>query len=209
MAFRHALAILGVLAVAVVSACTTTSRGEPVPRTTVESSGTGSSSTENGQELPYAGAPKVDDPLDTTRFQQDPCQTLTADQARSLTLPPSGERRDAPFGKACTWENADTRGLVEIHFLDGDPRGLSVEYQAHKDGKTALFEELPPIEGYPAVISNVFDDRASGKCTVVVGASDEIRFEVPVRLSSENIGHKDPCQVAAIVAGLALATIKS
>jgi hypothetical protein len=203
-------AVVGVLAVVVVAGCTTASEGEPVPGDTIQtSSGSAPSSTNSSdQELPFAGAPKVDHPLDTTPFQQDPCQALTAEQTQSLTLPSSGERRDAPFGKACTWENPDTRGLVEIHFLDRDPHGLSTEYQAHEDGKTALFEVLPPIEKFPAVVSDVFDDRKTGKCTVVVGTSDEIRFEVSIRLSPENLGHKEPCDVGTRVAGLALQTMK-
>jgi hypothetical protein len=154
-----------VLAAIVVAGCTTPSEGEPVPATTVEttnSSDSGPTSTSSERELPFAGAPKVDDPLDTNRFQQDPCLALTADQAQSLTLP----------------------------------------------AKYAYFDPLPPIEGYPAVATDIVDDRDAGKCTVVVGVSDEVTFEVPIRLSTVNVGHKDPCQIAAMVAGKALQTMK-
>jgi uncharacterized protein DUF3558 len=146
--------------------------------------------------------------LDTDRFPQDPCQALTADQARSLGFSPEGKPRTAPLGKACTWENPESRGLVEIHLLDGNPNGLSGEYQANKDGKYAYFNPLPPIEGYPAVTTDIVDDRAAGRCTVVVGVSDEVTFEVPIRLSTVNVGHKDPCQIATMVAGMALKTMK-
>jgi hypothetical protein len=202
--------VVGLFAVMAVAGCTTTSRGEPVSTTTIEVTESGSvpSSPSDNQKLPFAGAPKVNDPLDTTRFQQDPCRALTADQAQSLTLPSVGERREAPLGKACTWENADTRGLVEVHFMDRYPYGLSAEYQANEDHKWAYFEQLPSIGGYPAVSRSRFDDRNTGKCTVVVGVSDEIIFEVPVRLSPENVGSKDPCQLASMVAGLALQTMK-
>ena len=158
--------------------------------------------------MPFAGAPKVNDPLDTTRFQEDPCQALTADQAESLAFPPTGKPQDMAFGNACEWRNPDTRGAATVHFLDRDPYGLSSEYLAHEDGRTELFVVLPPIEGYPAVVNNVVDRRPTGACTVVVGVSDEIRFEVPIRLSPENIGKKDPCEIAAMVAGMALQTMK-
>jgi uncharacterized protein DUF3558 len=207
---RSVSAALGVLAVFVVTGCTTTSPGEPLPASNGETSSSDSppSSNGGGQELPFAGAPKVDDPLDTTRFQQDPCQALTPDQAQSLGFPTEGKPRTAPLGKACTWENPESRGLVEIHFLDGNPSGLSGEYQANTDGKYAYFDPLPPIEGYPAVATDIVDDRDAGKCTVVVGVSDEVTFEVPIRLSTVNVGHKDPCQIAAMVAGKALQTMK-
>jgi len=176
----------------------------------VETSPSGSvpSSTDSGQELPFAGAPKVTDPLDTTRFQKDPCQALTADQAQSLGTPPTGKPRNMPFGNACEWKNPDTRAHAVVHFLDRYPYGLSTEYQAREDGKLALFQVLPPIEGYPAVVSDVVDPRPTGACTVVVGVSDEIAFEVPLQLSPENIGKKDPCEIAAMVAGMALQTMK-
>jgi hypothetical protein len=171
-------------------------------------SGSAPSSNNSGQELPFAGAPKVDDPLDTTRFQRDPCQALNTEQVQSLGFSTDGEPRDAALGKACTWKNPGTQGLAEVHFLDRNPNGLSGEYQANEDGKYAYFNPLPPIEGYPAVATDIVDDRDSGGCTVVVGVSDKVTFEVSLRLSQENIGHKDPCQVAAMVAGLALQTMK-
>jgi uncharacterized protein DUF3558 len=67
---------------------------------------------------------------------------------------------------------------------------------------------LPPIAGYPAVVTGNVDARAQGLCTVVVGVSDTIAFEVPITLSLANIGQKDPCESAAVVAGMALETIK-
>jgi uncharacterized protein DUF3558 len=201
--------VVGMFVVAAVAGCTSTSDGEPVPATSVESPASGplSSSPGTDQELPFAGAPKVDDPLDTNRFQKDPCQTLTAGQVRSLAMAPAGKlRKDAPLGRSCTWTNPDTGAEVEVHFLDEDPRGLSAQYQT-KD-QYAYFDELPPIEGHPAIAADVADDRSNGLCTVSVGVSDETTFIVPVRLSSENVGHKDPCQVATLVAGMALKTMK-
>ncbi|HYQ67192.1 DUF3558 domain-containing protein [Actinophytocola sp.] len=165
---------------------------------------TASSLPGTDQELPFAGAPKVDD---TKRFQSDPCQALTGDLVRCLAKAPTGKlRKDAPLGRACTWTNPDTGAEVEIHFLDKDPRGLSAQYQT-KD-RYAYFDELPPIEGYPAIAAAVADDRSIGLCMVSVGASDETTFIVPIRLSQVNIGTKDPCDVAAMVAGKALQTMK-
>ncbi|MFC4858932.1 DUF3558 family protein [Actinophytocola glycyrrhizae] len=96
---------------------------------------------------------------------------------------------------------------AQIRFLDKDPRGLSAEYEAHADGRLGYFEELPPVEGLPAVARAAVDDRPNGICTVVVGASDEVAFEARVRLSRSNVGKKDPCVVAVDVAGEAVETM--
>jgi uncharacterized protein DUF3558 len=211
MCVRRVSGIVGVLAAIVVAGCTTPSEGEPVSATTVEttnSSDSGPTSTSSGRELPFAGAPKVDDPLDTNRFQQDPCLALTADQAQSLTLPATGKPRTMSLGKACEWNNPNDTGSATVHFLDQNPYGLSAEYQAHNDGTTAFFEPLSPIAGYPAVVTGNVDARDQGLCTVVVGVSDKIAFEVPITLSLANIGQKDPCASAAMVAGLTLETMK-
>jgi hypothetical protein len=112
------------------------------------------------------------------------------------------------LGTGCEWRNPETRGSVQIVFAAGSQDGLSSEYQAHNDGKWEYFEELPDIEGYPAVIRAGTDDRELGHCIVVVGVADDMVFESILQLSQANIGQKDPCAVATQVAGLVLQTIK-
>jgi hypothetical protein len=200
--------VVGLLGMLAVAGCTTTSPGHPAPATTVDSSASGSSPSTGGEDLPFAGAPKVADSLDTNRFHQDPCQTLTADQAQDLNVPPSGElKTDTPLGNACLWRNKETGADAEIHFSSEDPRGLSAMYDT-KD-EYAYFEELSPIDGYPAVATDILDDRDIGRCTVVVGRADEITFDASVQLSEANVGKKDPCEAAVQVAGMALKTMKS
>ncbi|MFC4854757.1 DUF3558 domain-containing protein [Actinophytocola glycyrrhizae] len=193
----------------IAAGCTTMSPGEAIPATTVDTSTSDlpPPTSGDGEDLPFAGAPKVEDPLDTTRFQQDPCRTLTADQTRELNLPPTGEpEKGRPLGNACVWFNPETWAEAEVHFADQDPRGLSALYNV-KD-RYAYFDELPPIDGYPAIAVGALDDRDIGHCTVVVGVSDEVTFDVPVKLSEANVGKKDPCEAAAGVAAMALATMK-
>ena len=210
MRIRHAAPVVGLLCLAV-AGCTTTSQGEAVPATTTEVSATHSSSPPSGGEddLPSHGAPKVDDPLDTTRYQQDPCSALTASQAQQeLTLPPNGKRDDAAFGKGCEWFNPDTRGRVSIAFLTSNPRGLSAAYEANQEGKYPYFNPLPLIEGYPAIASDVADRRPTGACIVVVGVTDQLAVQFSLQLSLANVGHVEPCDTAAMVAGLAMKTMK-
>jgi hypothetical protein len=151
----------------------------------------------------------VEDPLDTTRFEQDPCSTLTASQAQAqLNLPATGEPEDVALGKGCKWYNEDTRGQVQISFLTGNHRGLSGFYEADEQGKYPYFVKLPSIEGYPAIASDIEDRRPRGICVVVVGVNDTLTFDVGLYLSQANVGVKEPCEVAAQVAGMALQTMK-
>lgn len=84
----------------------------------------------NSEELPTDGAPKVKNPLDTSKYQQDPCLSLTSAQVQGLNLPAGGDPVSMPLGKACEWRNPETQGRVQIGFLDKDPHGLSSEYRA-------------------------------------------------------------------------------
>lgn len=195
--------------------CTNVSEGSPRPASgpaTSESDGSPTTDTsESGQvELPYAGAPAVTDPLDTETFQQDPCQALAEDQANALNVQTPGVLRDGGVGKACEkLGKSDRRALVEIASLDKNPYGVSAVYQAEKDGKLAFMDPLDSIEGYPAAAYGALDQREDGECSVVIGTSDEIAFEIVLRLSAKNVGKKDPCETAAVVAGMVLQTMKA
>ncbi|MFC4852292.1 DUF3558 domain-containing protein [Actinophytocola glycyrrhizae] len=213
MLVRRSLLATGLLGLALVSACTQISEGEPRAATAEAPTSTSApNTTGNGgdEELPFAGAPKVDNPLDTSRYEQDPCQSLTADQAQSLNLPPTGTiNNDVALGIGCDWFNEETRGEVTIAFIVDDPRGLSPEYEANEAGKWKIFEELPDIEGYPAIIRSLSDTRELGDCSVLVGVADDMVFASNLQLSQANVGKKDPCEVAVQVAGMALQTMKA
>ncbi|MDQ3790685.1 MAG: DUF3558 domain-containing protein [Actinomycetota bacterium] len=192
--------------------CTTTSAGNPLPATNSESDESSSSvpPSSSEQELPFAGAPKVDEPLDTAQFQQDPCRALTAQQADALNVQFPGEPNKGPLGNTCEFRGrSDRRALVDVRSLDKYPYGLSATYQAEEDGKWEHFAALPPIGGYPAVAYGAVDQRDTGGCVVDVGTSDEVVFEVSLQLSTDNIGKKDPCETAAMVAGKVVETMKA
>ena len=197
---------------ALTAGCTTVSQGEPAPATT----GTTETTTQSppsetddpAEELPTDGAPAVTDPLDTTAFQANPCTALTAAQSTELNVGSSGKPGEEALGNVCTWANLETGGMAILAFLDKDPRGLSAVYRADKEGKWAYFEELSPIEGFPAVARDLTDDREKGTCSIVVGVSDKIAFSLFLQLSLANSGQKDPCDTASLVAGDALQTMK-
>jgi hypothetical protein len=207
------LILIILLGLTLAAGCTTTSEGEPRPADPTSSASADPTSGSPGgdeEELPFAGAPKVNDPLDTSRYEEDPCRSITGEQAQQeLNLPPTGEpMENVALGVGCEWKNTDTRAYLHIVFIVDDPRGLSPEYQVNDEGGWEFFEERPDIEGYPAVARDGVDDRARGRCTVVVGVADDMAFESTLQLRGSNIGKKDPCEMAAFAASLALQTMK-
>jgi hypothetical protein len=198
----------GLFVIPLAAGCTVTTSGNGTPATVPDTKAPSTSPESASDELPTDGAPKVENPLETSTFEQDPCLSLTSVQTQNLNLSPSGSPVDMPLGKACEWRNDATKSEAQVGFLNEDPRGLSAEYRAEKAGRLKVFIELPPIEGHPAVVRGAIDDREAGGCTVVVGASDEIAFEVVIRLPEAEAGEKDPCEMAAEVAEMALETMK-
>jgi hypothetical protein len=205
--------LLGTAAVALLASCTTTTAGQATsaskdaPDTSSES--TTPSDEPDPDELPTNGAPKVDDPLDTAKFVENPCLTLTTDQSQdTFGISPSGQPYDGSLGNACKWKNEESRAQADVRFLDKNPLGLSAEYAVNEEGRWSFFEELT-VEGYPAVARAQVDRRSDGICTVVVGASDELSYEVVLQQSRDRVGSKDPCVVAADVASETVKTIKA
>jgi uncharacterized protein DUF3558 len=212
MLLRRLLLLASLLGLTLVSACTSTSKGDPLPADTTGATPSSSTPRTPGDEdgkLPFAGAPKVDNPLDTSKYEQDPCKSLSAEQAQYLNIPLTGKFDDGvALSTACEWKNQTTRGYVRIFFLVDEPRGLSPEYKKDQKGEWAYFEVLPDIEGYPAIARDGSDERDRGYCVVMVGVADDMAFGVSLQLSLANVGRKDPCPKAAEVAGLALKTMK-
>jgi hypothetical protein len=147
--------------------------------------------------------------LDTTKFQEDPCLSLTPEQSEvTFGLSPAGRPFRATLGNGCEWKNDSSLGEAEISFLTENPRGLSAEYAVDKEGNWAYFDPMT-VGGYPAVARSLSDARPQGECAVVVGATDEVAFEVRVQQSQDNIGKGDPCETAADVASEAVKTIQA
>lgn len=192
------VALLGGL---LASGCTTATQGNAVPAVTAQSES-------SPDDLPRDGAPKVEDPLDMRQFR-DACLLLTSEQSQSLDLGTNGTPSESAFGSQCDWKNDTTGSDVQILILDKTDNGLSGPYGSNEEGELEVFEEVPPIEGYPAVIGMVRDIRDLGNCTISVGVRDELAIDFSVRLSRVNVGKKDPCEVTARVAGMAVQTIKN
>lgn len=191
--------VIAVLGMLVVSGCTTTSPGTPLP-----GSSTGSSAD---SDLPTDGAPKVENPLDVSRFEQKPCDVLTPEDAEELNIPATGEQEGDSLGETCYWRNTQTRGSLAASFFSGDKRGLSSVYQEAKGSDFPYFEPIGDVEGHPAVAYNTEEEAPRTDCTVAVGLSDQLVFTARVALSDANLGRRKPCEVAADAAGMMMKTM--
>lgn len=180
---------------------------EPASTTNDEPPSTSSGS--NGDDLPSNGAPAVENPIDAAEFEQQPCRMLTDEQARQAGLVPPGEPGEGAFAPACNWRNRESGAYLNTQFGDPGRQGLSAIYAANEAERYDVWLELDPIDGFPAVVAGGLDLRDRGECTIVVGTSDEVTFQLKVTLSEANIGETDPCEAAAQVAALALQTIKA
>jgi hypothetical protein len=199
------------LAVALLGGCTTTSSGEPGPATTgqSETESPQSSQSDEPDDLPSDGAPKVTDPLEADRFEQDPCQALTQSQVEEWNLVYPGKPFKGNFGNACEWLGPNNNGgNATIDFLSDEPRGMSSVYRSKNNGEFAFFEELEPVAGHPMAAYGTSDSRQKGgTCAVAVGLTDELAFLVFLVLSRNNIGQKDPCAIASQVGEMMLTTM--
>lgn len=208
MPTRLPILLLGLATVVTLTSCTTPSAGEPTPETSSAPSGTSESDEPDGDDLPSHGAPKVENPLDVSEFEEEPCKSLTQQQAQDLNVPES-QPDENQFGKLCRWGSPEIlSGNLTVGFMSEVKRGLSSVYEENEKDRLKYFEKLPKIEGYPAVAWDTGHADPLGTCAVSVGVADELSFVIILQLSDANVGHKDPCDTAATVASLVLQNMK-
>lgn len=196
------LAVTGV----VVAGCSSSEAGDPEP-------GTGSTAATSADgSLPHSGAPSVAQPIDTQRWQADPCSVITAQQFSSIGLDDvdAEPNPNAMAGPTCDWYPADATlagfggGFVTAH---PPTEGLSRIYERHKLGEYKVWQELEPIAGHPAVRADTKDESGQGMCGLAVGVRDDLVYSVLITDEDKEIT-KDPCAFAQKVATLAVETMK-
>lgn len=190
---------LALALVALFAGCATTTRGTSSPTTT----GNTASST---VVRPHHGAPKVAHPLNPEPFAHEPCRLLTSAQANQLGVRLPGVLREGVSGPDCTWGNEETGATLGVQpdLVTGD--GLSRAYLKRDELK--YFIEIPSIEGYPGVAASYIDGRSTGLCTIWVGITDDVMFQVQGGVSTRKQGSADACQATTIAAGMIVTTIK-
>ncbi|MYW91220.1 DUF3558 domain-containing protein [Amycolatopsis rubida] len=159
------------------------------------------------EDVPGPGVPKVANPLDVSRFRQNPCDALASGQVSDLLGGNVRAEPDphGPGGPACGWFS---QAQVVIVFPTVDKLGLTSIYRA-KGGVYPFFLPLDPVAGYPVVAYGTDDPRARfGECTVALGTSDRETVDVSITQSPAHKGDKDPCQSARDVAAQVLDNLR-
>ena len=210
MTVNNRLARLTVIAtcIAGLTACTTTAEGNPIPDR-VNSTDAPTSESPTDDDLPSDGAPKVENPIDVSHFEQNPCEVLTPEQANTLNVDPEGTRADITFGTGCMWRNPESGGGTIISFLSKVKNGLSDTYRSHSRGEFTYFDPIEDLEGFPAVAWATDTEKPTSACSITVGITDQLAIQTQTELSRNNVGHKDPCEAGALATGKMLATMKA
>lgn len=208
---RNRLARVAIIAVSVagLTACTTAAEGNPIPDQENSTDEPTSGNPPSDDELPSDGAPKVENPIDASAFEQNPCDALTAGQTSALNVQAAGEPADTEFGKGCIWRNPETGGATGISFLSSVRRGLSIAYAEQDAGFYKYFKPIDDLEGFPAAIFDTRNDNPTSQCSITVGLADDLALQTLTNLSRNNIGQKDPCEAGVMATREMLKTIKA
>ncbi|WP_344432321.1 DUF3558 domain-containing protein [Amycolatopsis minnesotensis] len=169
-----------------------------------------SNTSSSARQLPYAGAPKVANPLPDSVLSGSPCDALTPAQVRDALGSEVPAKADtlAGIGPMCSWSNLDNGAVISVFFTVSSKDGLSGQY-ANVKPKAQVWKELPAIQGFPAV-ANVSPSGGNPKefCEVNVGISDTATVDASLILSDSKKGKTDPCSVTPHVADAAISTLR-
>lgn len=181
----------------------------PLATAALIAAGCGAQGTTEAPQQDLHGAPSIDQPLDTSAFEKDPCKTLEPAQLQRLGITVPGETElDKTAGPGCTWEDISANSLTEVTFATNGA-GLQRDYA--KRNEYPNFKELPPVAGYPAVAGASNDPippEESGTCDVHVGVSNDLTFLVQSG-SFDGPDKADPCGKAQQVAGEVVQTLQA
>lgn len=163
--------------------------------------------------LPYAGAPRVNDPLPASVLSGDPCtDALTPHQvAAALGAEVPGKREDlVETGPACAWSNHDTGGAVGVSYTVNTHVGLSGVYAGTRY-KALIWKVLPDVQGFPAVAhaGQQGEELPTGFCQASIGLADDLSIDVSLTLGSSKKYTEDACGLVPQIADMAVTTLRA
>lgn len=194
MRFRTAAAVL-MLGLVTSAGCSPVS-GTPSPTTTTSNK---------------PAAPRVEHPLDTAKFQAAPCTMLTAAQVApyGITTPGKVNNSSKALGPGCIWQNPDNAQSFEVQFITANTAGLTALY-INKDiiVNGGGYWVATTIQGYPGVFNSSLDDRKTGDCSLAVGVTDALTYNVAVATDKTTPQYSDPCGMTTKIADTVLTTLR-
>lgn len=176
-----------------------------------ESATVSSHAREQKSQLPYAGAPKVSDPIDVSKYAEAPCSVVTQQQRQVLHLPEGETAHDT--APSCNWiiDNPDssTDDSYESKFemsvsFELTGKGLSLLY-SQKDADYADLSDKGEVNGFPVLRYVAKKSHRRGDCVLVVGATD--KQVVSVDIAGKSV-ESDPCSMPRSLVKAATATIR-
>lgn len=186
-----------------VAGCSGSTPGTPFPTGGGAATTPPSSGVSGPPGTKVTTAPEVTTPLDTTKYQQNPCSVLNA--AQLAEFHPTASRAttssaDNASGPACAWvATAPYSGLGIIFrtsYDPGTPHGLAWDLR----GGPLL--RLPDIDGQPALLIPLPTQET---CQVDIGATNDVMFRITVRAPAP----VDVCATANKVATEVITNMKS
>ncbi|MGH3948574.1 MAG: DUF3558 domain-containing protein [Pseudonocardiaceae bacterium] len=172
-----------------------------------------SESQESGNGLPNSGAPKVEKPIDTGQFEAGPCSVASARQLRKagFTVKSAESEPDGTTGSECIWKfergpDGARYGSLAGTFIGLHDQGLSALYARRSSYQ--VFDVIPSVAGYPAVVYDTSDYGQKGLCAVSVGIRDDQNYEIATSLDTGHPDYADSCKVALEIAEIAVETMK-
>lgn len=191
------MAVAAVAALGVMSACSTpVAQQTPIASSSAPSTTAGTSLT----------APPVPSPLDTAKFEQDPCAALTQAQASQVANLTASRKTEGNVAPICVWTDAD-HNRVTVGFVPGNG-GLATVYKS-QDDKSGYFKVAPNVGEYPAAFFGASDLRNTGGCQIAVGVKNDEVFTVNVTFQQSSSNYSDPCAVSAKAAEAVVSTLKA
>lgn len=201
-AVRATALVTAVLGGLLVAGCSTVTQGTALPAGPTPSAPSSAAPTSSDY-----GAPKVATPLDTTRFQQNPCSALTRAQQQALGISAAGSVEVDDLGNICHWSlqyDVVYAFGFNVKFPEGEALGLANAYQNAGPG---AMRRLPDVYGQPAAIDP--SQNTDGLCAVYLGATDQISYAATVQIGPDQPDYQNPCSVAEQIAADTTATMKS
>ncbi|MEU5257641.1 DUF3558 domain-containing protein [Amycolatopsis sp. NPDC021455] len=192
-----------VLAAAIlVAGCSTDVTGHATPSTDAATS-----ANPGGDGL---GVPKVAQPIDTARYEKQPCAALTAGQLSQLgiTTQPKPDLANK-LGPSCEWNAFDQAGFTIGATLLTVGSSLAKVYKQHDQGQWPFFKPVADVSGYPGVLLDSLDAQPKGKCQLVVAVRDDLVYSVQGDLDPDSTDYANPCSIVQKAAEMAVSTMKA
>lgn len=186
------------VATAAIGGCTQTTPGAAAPPATTPPTSAGSA------------APKVSKPLpNIADYVNKVCDLVPAALIAQLGFAyPLSTGTDNALGPGCAWASTastPSRSLGVSVQSDGTKGNGGIANVLKLNGSLYAFVELTSVSGYPAAYADMRDDRAQGKCSMLVGVTDDVTFGVNVQGYS---GAQDSCDTVNQVAASVITTLQ-